>query len=216
MALNKFDLEIVSSNGKANPAIFFKTITEWLNRGFEEHKTSIALHFGNEGLTYEELYKLSNTIAHYLIAQGIGKGDRIGISLDRSPEMIASIIGILKAGAAYVPLDPHYLIDRLQIMREDAGLSLLIAHKKFSDRFEINSDQVFFWEKIERELGKYSDLSPSVDISGEDVAYVIFTSGSTERPKGIEMPHRALSNLIDWQLGREYFKREAKVFQYKF
>lgn len=214
MKTNKFGLETVRSNGKANSATYFKTVTEWLNQGFEYYETSVALHFGDENLNYGELHKRSNTIANYLISQGISKGDRVGICLDRSPEMIASIIGILKSGAAYVPLDPNYPVDRLQMMREDASLSLLIAHKKFSDQFGINLDQVVFWEEIEQELDKYPDSSPSVDIVGEDVAYVIFTSGSTGRPKGIEMPHRALSNLIGWQLGRKYFKREAKVLQY--
>lgn len=195
------------------PAVF-ETVLGWLNIAFERYSSSTAIQFEQDNITYAQLDKLSNRIANCLIRNGIKKGDRVGISLDRSIEMIACIIGILKIGAAYVPLDPNYPVDRLKIMQEDAQLSLLIIHGKFLDRFGTNSDQIINWDKITNEVDQYSDSFSSVSISGEDVAYVIFTSGSTGRPKGIAMPHRALANLIEWQLGRTYFKEQARVLQY--
>ncbi|WP_170864231.1 non-ribosomal peptide synthetase [Fodinibius roseus] len=202
------------NNSVAGSYTAVNTVTEWLNKGFDRYKNSTALYFEGESLSYEELDQQSNRIADYLANQGIDKGDRVGICLERSAEMIASILGILKSGAAYVPLDPNYPVDRLEIMREDARLSLLMTHEKYADRFETNTGQVIFWEDIEEELSHFSASSPAVDINGEDIAYVIFTSGSTGRPKGIAMPHRALSNLIEWQLERDYFKEEARVIQY--
>jgi amino acid adenylation domain-containing protein len=198
----------------AGSNVAINTVTGWLNQGFDRYKTSTALYFEEESLSYDELDQQSDRIASYLAKQGIDKGDHVGICLERSTEMIASILGILKSGAAYVPLDPNYPVDRLDIMREDARLSLLMAHKKYADRFETNTGQVVFWEDISNKLSRFSASPPAVDIDGEDIAYVIFTSGSTGRPKGIEMPHRALSNLIDWQLERGYFKKEVKVLQY--
>ncbi|WP_372636335.1 amino acid adenylation domain-containing protein [Fodinibius sp.] len=201
-------------NSEAGSHSATNTVTEWLNQGFDHYKTSTALHFKEESLSYDELNHQSDRIANYLAQQGIEKGDRVGICLERSTEMIASILGILKSGAAYVPLDPGYPVDRLEIMREDARLSLLLAHEKYADRFETNTGQVVFWEEIEKELSRFSASPPAIDIDGEDIAYVIFTSGSTGRPKGIAMPHRALANLIEWQLEQGYFKREARVIQY--
>lgn len=194
--------------------VFFETVTEWLNHGFVHYKDATVLEFGQYEMSYGELNSLSNKVANYLGGQGIKRGDRVGICLDRSPEMIASIIGILKTGAAYVPLDSNYPVERLSMMSEDARLSLLIVHKANKDRFNDKLNRIAEWESIKQGIENHSALYDSPDISGEDVAYIIFTSGSTGRPKGIEMPHRALSNLIAWQLDRSYFKPKARVLQY--
>ncbi|HYW34529.1 MAG TPA: amino acid adenylation domain-containing protein, partial [Balneolaceae bacterium] len=191
-----------------------KTIIGWLNHGFKEYANLPAVNFKDEELSYKELDKLSNRIAHFLIHHGVRKGDRVGICLDRSMEMIACMIGILKAGASYVPLDPNYPVERLKIMRTDADLRLLIIHELFFDKFENTSQKILTWTHINESLDRYPDIPPNLHIKEEDVVYVIFTSGSTGRPKGIEMPHRALSNLIEWQLKREYFRKEARVIQY--
>jgi amino acid adenylation domain-containing protein len=206
------EVEFLKSK-KLSPA-FFETVVEWINHGFTDHKDTTALVFGQQEFTYKELNSLSNKIANYLVRKGISRGDHVGICLKRSPEMIATLIGILKSGAAYVPLDANYPVDRLSMMSEDAQLSLLIIHKNFEDRFKSQVSHIVLWESINHEIKKESNVFVSPEIDGEDIAYVIFTSGSTGRPKGIEMPHRALSNLISWQLDRPYFKSEAKVLQY--
>lgn len=209
-ALDKME----SHKGDVLSPAFFETVTEWLNYGFTNFKRAVALEFREQIISYEKLNLLSNKIANYLVGEGIKQGDRVGICLDRSPEMIASIIGILKSGAAYVPLDANYPIERLSMMSEDARLSLLIVHKAYRDRFDNKLNRIVEWEGIQQEIENQSALFESPKISGEDVAYVIFTSGSTGRPKGIEMPHRALANLISWQLERSYFKPKARVLQY--
>jgi non-ribosomal peptide synthetase component F len=104
------DIGKVHVNGSVS---VFSTVNNWLDYGFGRHETSPALTFGTKEYTYLELNKLSEKIASYLQSAGVNKGDRIGICLERSPEMIACLIGILKAGAAYVPLDPNYPPDRL-------------------------------------------------------------------------------------------------------
>jgi amino acid adenylation domain-containing protein len=203
-----------SQKGSVFSTTRFETVTEWINYGFRYYNDATALEFGQQKNTYRELDLLSNKIANYLAGQGIKCGDRVGICLDRSPEMIASIIGILKSGAAYVPLDANYPIERLSMMSEDAGLSLLIIHREYKDRFIDKLNCIVHWESIEQELENHATLFEPPKIGGKDVAYIIFTSGSTGRPKGIEMPHRALANLISWQLERSCFKLQARVLQY--
>jgi amino acid adenylation domain-containing protein len=190
------------------------TIIGWLQKGAQGREDNAALHFGQSTISYGQLQKQSNRLACCLIDEGIKRGDRVGISLDRSIEMIACVIGILKAGAAYVPLDPHYPLKRLNIMKEDAGLRLLITHEKYLNTFEIEADNAVMWKAINERMAAYSGEAPMVSVRPEDPAYIIFTSGSTGRPKGVTMPHRALSNLIEWQLERKYFKEEAHVLQY--
>ena len=193
--------------------LLYQTVDKYLTQKSNSIPNATAIDFEGKKLTYDELNSRTNKLANFLISKDIGKNSRIGICLDRSFEMIICLIGILKAGAAYVPLDPDYPPGRLAIMQEDAKLSLLLCHEKFSSRFD-KSNNLVFWKSIEKKIDEYSDKDPLVSINGEDVAYVIFTSGSTGRPKGISMPHRALANLIEWQLERSYFKKKANVLQY--
>jgi amino acid adenylation domain-containing protein len=130
--------------------------------------------------------------------------------MERSVEMIIALLGILKAGAAYVPLDPAYPAERLDMMIADSGLKTVIVQQAFEERFT----QVLVWEQIEPLSADCSDETIATAPDPEDPAYIIFTSGSTGRPKGIGMPHRALANLISWQLRRGAFKPAARVLQY--
>jgi len=181
------------------------TVNQWLS-----HETGTALVFRDASLSCSELDVFSNRIAHYLAKAGVRHGDNVGLCLDRSIEMVAVLLGILKAGAAYVPLDPAYPAERLGMMQEDARLRHVLTHSAHAHLFA----DAMVWEEIAGEVAKQSPTPVAVETGTEDVAYVIFTSGSTGRPKGIEMPHRALANLIEWQLERKTFRPGAKVLQY--
>jgi amino acid adenylation domain-containing protein len=189
-------------------------VTQWLTFGMEQAADQSALVFGSRVVSHRELDGFSNNIAHYLVRRGVKRGDRVGICLDRSIEMVAAIIGILKAGAAYVPLDPAYPTGRLSMMQEDARLRLLFVHAAHAERFPQAGETLTVWEMEETKVLREPAESLDIDIDPEDVAYVIFTSGSTGRPKGIAMPHRALANLIEWELERKTFKPAARVLQY--
>jgi len=189
-------------------------VTEWLACGVECAGDSPALWFRDTALSHCELDRLGNRVANHLVKAGVKRGDRVGLCLDRSVEMVAALIGILKAGAAYVPLDPDYPPERLAMMKEDARLRLLLVHSRHAGRFGKHSEALLIWEHIEDALMDEPASCPGVEVDPEDIAYVIFTSGSTGRPKGIAMPHRALSNLIEWQLGRRSFRSGARVLQY--
>ncbi len=190
------------------------TVVEWIDVAMAVHSSQPALVFGSRSLTYGELDCQSNQIAHYLLHAGVQPGDCVGICLDRSIEMVASLLGILKVGAAYVPLDPAYPAERLAMMQEDAGLRCILSHRSHAEMFDDENGTVFVWEDLEKCLPGEPADPVGIEIDPETVAYVIFTSGSTGRPKGIAMPHRALANLIEWQLERTTFKPSARVLQY--
>ncbi|HYW34491.1 MAG TPA: amino acid adenylation domain-containing protein, partial [Balneolaceae bacterium] len=199
--------------GSDTPAAF-ETALEWLNEGIKDHSTETALCFKEKELSYSELGMQSNRVANYLIDQGIKKGDRVGMGLERSTEMVICMMGILKSGAVFVPLDPNYPADRIQMMKEDAGLNFLIAHQNITDRFGLGADRTAIWENMEDALDACTAEEPQICVKKDDVAYIVFTSGSTGRPKGIVMPHRSLSNVIEAQLDQDYFKKEANLLQY--
>ncbi len=148
---------------------------------FEEQTVSnpeaFAVMFEGTRLTYAELNKRSNQLAHWLRVSGVNPGNLVGISLDPSIEMLVAILGVMKAGGAYVPLDPQYPLDRIDFIKTDAALSLILTEKN--------------WPRLE---GQPETTLASVQPT--DSAYVIYTSGSTGKPKGVEIPHRALMNFL--------------------
>lgn len=186
------------------------TVVGWIDAGGQAASDAPALCHRGTALTHAQFQAQTNRIAHFLVHAGVEPGDRVGLCLDRSVEMVAAVVGILKAGAAYVPLDPAYPAERLAMMEEDAALRFVLAHAAHAERF----GEVLVWEEIEKTVANEPAESVGIDPGPEDVAYVIFTSGSTGRPKGIAMPHRALANLIAWQLERNPFKPGARVLQY--
>jgi amino acid adenylation domain-containing protein len=152
-----------------------------------------ALIFEKRSLGYRELDARANRLAHRLIALGAGPGTLVGLALERSPEMVVGLLGILKAGAAYVPLDPTYPRDRLAFMIEDAGLGLLVSEGSLAGALPEHGARLVLVDEPARDA---PDTSPGRRARAEDVAYVIYTSGSTGRPKGVEIPHRAVVNFL--------------------
>lgn len=190
------------------------TVVGQIASGMQTEAERPALVLDGVILSHQELDRFSNQVAHFLMSKGLRPGGRVGLCLDRSIEMIAALIGILKCGAAYVPLDAAYPQDRLSMMSCDAGLDLLIAHERHSSLFRELQHTVLVWEAQAEAVKEGSAEAPDVVVAPEQAAYIIFTSGSTGRPKGIEMPHRALANLIAWQLDRRSFRPGARVLQY--
>jgi len=208
----QIDPSSTDSRGSVPPA--HSTVVDWLAQGAATAPQSLALCFKDERLTYLQLDCLSNRIGDALARSGVCRGDRVGIGMERSIELVATVIGILKCGAAYVPLDPVYPQERLAMMQQDANLKLLLVHATHAARFAEAACPVRNWEDFGNEVDQSSAGHVEVEIDSGDTAYVIFTSGSTGRPKGIAMPHRALANLIEWQLARKTFRPTARVLQY--
>lgn len=156
--------------------------------------TATAIESGRERLSYFELNRRGNQLAHELCARGIGHGAVVAIHLERSADLVPAVLGVLKSGAAYLPLDPTFPPDRLAYMLEDAGAAAVVTQRSLVDHLPHTAHHVLLVEDLPRTGDSPEVVSASA--SGEDLAYVIYTSGSTGRPKGVEIPHRAVVNFL--------------------
>ncbi|WBM34629.1 non-ribosomal peptide synthase/polyketide synthase [Pseudomonas sp. NY11382] len=156
-----------------------------------------ALVCGDTALSYAQLDARANRLAHFLRAQGAGADSLVGISLLRSVEMVVGLMAILKAGAAYVPLDPEYPEERLAYMIEDSGIRLLLTHQALQGSLPVPADvQCIALDQLT--LDDQPASPPQVATDPRQLAYVIYTSGSTGRPKGAGNSHEALANRLHW------------------
>jgi amino acid adenylation domain-containing protein len=154
-----------------------------------------AVSFENQRLSYRELNERANQLAHFLRKQGIGPETIVALCAERSLEMVVAQIGILKAGAAYLPLDPHYPAERLAFMFSDSEAPVLLTQSHLSDRLPSQSARVIQLDREWPRIALESAANPAVEMSPENLAYVIYTSGSTGQPKGTLLEHRGLCNL---------------------
>ncbi|HEY4326480.1 MAG TPA: amino acid adenylation domain-containing protein [Mucilaginibacter sp.] len=155
---------------------------------------AIALIFEGEQLSYGELNKRSNQLAHFLQRKGVEREALVPICMERSIEMIVGILGILKAGAAYVPIDPEYPADRISYMLEDTGTEFVISSSGSRERLNASNATVIELDGSREQIDNERDNNPAVTINPEQLAYVIYTSGSTGRPKGVMIEHQSLIN----------------------
>ena len=170
---------------------------------------SIALVYQEESITYHELNARANRVAHFLKTKGVTRNILVAIYMERSLEMIIGLLGILKAGGGYLPLDPHYPKEAIQFMFNDSECKMILSHKRLKKSIPFEAKQVLFYEDIS------SDSNPDTlasQMSTDDMFYVIYTSGSSGQPKGVVLPHKALANLIMWH--RENISEKRNVLQF--
>ncbi len=156
----------------------------------------VAVEVGPLCLTYYELDRRANQLAQLLLERGVGEGSCVGILLNRSEETYVAMLGVLKAGAAYVPLDLSFPTDRLAYITEDAGLCVLLTT---SASWEATRDlpcAVLELDRAGADLAEQPTLRPDVDISPSSLCYVIYTSGSTGKPKGVAISHASIVNFL--------------------
>src|SRR5262245_50791159 len=176
---------------------------ELLHEIFEAQAAStpgnIAVVDGARQITYRELDEQSSRLAHLLRSRGIGRGSFVGILIGRSIDAYTAILGCLKAGAAYVPLDPEYPADRVTFILDDAGVALVLTTAADAAKLSGFARPVLIFEQVARELADF----PATQLSGYekqstpgDLCYVIYTSGSTGKPKGVEIEHRSAAHLV--------------------
>ena len=159
---------------------------------------AIAAKFDDTEISYAELNTKANHLAHYLQNKGIGTQELVGICVDQSVEMLIGLLGILKAGAAYVPLDKDYPDDRLELMLTDAGVRVVITQQQQAARFADRGHEIICLDREWSEITQTPNSlkNPHNQATGNSLAYVIYTSGSTGKPKGVEVAQNAIARLV--------------------
>ena len=166
----------------------------------ERTPDAVAVALEDERLSYRELNARANKLTHHLHGLGVGAGEVVGIFMERSLEMIAGILGALKAGAACLPLDPSYPRERLAFMLKMPETRSCCRSDVSQPDLPENRARVVCLDADWEEIARSSDENPRTSVTPESWIYVIYTSGSTGTPKAVCMPHRALVNLVDWHL----------------
>ncbi|WP_164001905.1 non-ribosomal peptide synthetase/type I polyketide synthase [Pyxidicoccus caerfyrddinensis] len=189
---------VVEWNATATDVESEVCLHEMFSRQVERTPDAVALLFENEALTYRELDARANHVAHRLRRLGVGPEVRVGLCVERSPELIVGLLGVLKAGGAYVPLDPAYPSERLAFMVADARLTALVTQRSLAERLPVSDAARLFIGAGGEDLTGPCD-APDSGVGPGNAAYVIYTSGSTGRPKGVTVEHRSVSNLLATQ-----------------
>jgi natural product biosynthesis luciferase-like monooxygenase protein/amino acid adenylation domain-containing protein/non-ribosomal peptide synthase protein (TIGR01720 family)/FkbM family methyltransferase len=163
--------------------------------------------------TCRELERRACRLAHHLRRRGIGERTLVALCVERAPDMVAGMLAVMKAGAAYLPLDPAYPEERLAFMLEDSGAVALLTQRALLGSFPDYSGQVVVLDDGDRSSSTASDERPAVAVTPLDLAYVIYTSGSTGRPKGVMVSHRAIVNRLLWLQGAFALRGEDRLLQ---
>ncbi|MGE3537906.1 MAG: amino acid adenylation domain-containing protein [Candidatus Tectimicrobiota bacterium] len=164
----------------------------------ERSPTAVALIDGALQLTYDDLNRRANQLAHYLQARGVSSESLVGLCIERSSTMVVGLLGILKAGAAYVPLDPTYPIARLTFMLHDAQPVLVLTQAHLAGRLPTGSVPAVCLDTAWPDIVQHSRRNPQRPAAPDPLAYVLYTSGSTGDPKGVMGLHRATLNALAW------------------
>jgi amino acid adenylation domain-containing protein len=190
---------------------------ELFERQVEKTPDAIAVTYGEGALSYAELNARGNRLAHYLRRSGVGPETRVGVCLERSMEMVVALVGILKAGGAYVPLDVEYSGERLVCMMEDAGVKIVVSQGILREKLPSQVVQfvpfVCLDGEAEREaIAAESGENLGVPVEDRQLAYVMYTSGSTGQPKGVEVEHGGIKHSL-CNAGYVEWKRDGVMLQ---
>jgi amino acid adenylation domain-containing protein len=183
--------------------------TDHIHAAFERQAArtpdAAALFFDGREFSYRRINEDSNRLAHHLIKKGVGPGSIVGVCLDRSPETTVALMGVLKTGAAYVPLDPSYPTQRLGSMIEDTEAEYVVCTNTIANRLPESICKLVMLDSDAELIQNESSLNPAVDAANAQLAYVLYTSGSSGRPKGVEGTHRGAINRMRWMWERYPF-----------
>ena len=191
-----------------------KCIHELFAAQVEQTPDAVAVVFEDQRLTYAELNQRANQLANYLRELGVQEEMLVGVCARRSVEMIVAVLGILKAGAAYLPLDPSYPLERIAFMLDDAQVAVLLTQEELMESLPSHWAQVICLDSDAELIEGQSPNDPLVNTNPENLAYVIYTSGSTGKPKGVMVQHAGLCNMVKAQIKEFEIEPDSRVLQF--
>jgi amino acid adenylation domain-containing protein len=171
---------------------------ELFEKQARQRPAAMALIYEDERMSYGELERRANQLAHHLQRLGVGPEVLVGICLERGPQMVVAQLGVLKAGGAYMPMDPTYPPDRLSFMLEDAAAPVLLTQLSVLDRLPVHRGYTLCLDQVWEEIATESETAPEHKAVPQNLAYVIYTSGSTGKPKGVMITHQSICNHLQW------------------
>jgi amino acid adenylation domain-containing protein len=173
-----------------------------------------AVEFDDDAVSYADLERRANRLAHALRARGVGPDVTVAISMDRSVNLVVAVLAVLKAGGAYVPIDAAYPEQRRSYMLENSEAALLLVRVDAPQLPGSHMVEVLDVDNDRAAFAEFPEEPPVTETNGGHLGYVVYTSGSTGQPKGVAMPQAALTNLIEWQLRRPRFPPGARTLQF--
>lgn len=162
----------------------------------ERTPDAVAVVYKGQSLSYQLLNARANQLSHFLRKLGVGPDKLVGVCVERSPELMVALLGILKSGGAYVPLDPHYPEGRLAMMLQDSALGVLVTEEALLGKFPKYPGHLVCLDRDSRAISEQSAKNTSAVVKGDNLAYLIYTSGSTGKPKGVQISRRSLVNFL--------------------
>ncbi|RUL69106.1 non-ribosomal peptide synthetase, partial [Dyella choica] len=195
--------QLLQDWGRSDRSIAPATLPDLFERHVAQSPDAIAVLYGEQALSYAELDARANQLAHYLISYGIGEESLVALCVHRSPLFLIGLLGILKAGAAYLPIDPGYPAERITWMLDDAMTPLLITESAVSEDLPAHWAQLVELDTHQEHIAQQPRTAPARNTGPDSLAYAIYTSGSTGTPKGVALSHRGIASLAASQI--EYF-----------
>ena len=191
-----------------------KCIHQLFEEQVELAPDAVAVVFGNQQLTYHQLNCRANQLAHYLRSLGVTLDVLVALCVERSLDMVVGLLGVLKAGGAYLPLDPEYPIERLSFMLEDAQVSVLLTQQHLIERLPKYQAKLVCLDETWSQIAQNNQENPSSGVKAFHLANLIYTSGSTGRPKGVMVEHKGLCNLAQAQIQTFGLTSDSRVLQF--
>ena len=174
------------------------TIVELFEKQVRKTPNSKALIYGDQKISFKELNEQSNQLARYLISKGVESETLVGLLVERSIDFIIGVLGILKSGGAYIPIDPSYPEERINYMLEDSKASYIVTEKRFLPSISGSDASIICLDTDKAKIEKYQISNLNININIKDLLYVIYTSGSTGKPKGVMGTYKGLINRLNW------------------
>ncbi|MGD9898613.1 MAG: amino acid adenylation domain-containing protein [Calditrichaceae bacterium] len=180
----------------------------------EKSPSAVALVADKKELSFEELNTRSNRLARYLIRNDVLPGTFVGLSVNRVPELIIGILGILKAGGTYLPLDPGYPEERIRFMLEDSAAKFVLTQEQIAKNFPSSNAELICLDTLWPEISQENDGNPDIKVTNDPPAYIIYTSGSTGTPKGVLISHQAIANHCCDMIDHYEIKPDDHILQF--